>query len=491
MSIFKRAILYISRNKTRTILLVIILAFLMLISLNGIAIKSSVDRESEKVRSEYGSSFIIESNYDDFDADEEVIELEDGTTVRIYTGPKIVDEAIEEICSVSGVEGYNEGGWCGVYYFSNIELLPGLFGYMYEKNIVDDRDDAIKEHRDDYIWSRSATCYSNRDPEHDAFFENGSFELDSGRMISIEGANEAMVSKRLAEKNGLNVGDHISLEIKETCIDVAGDPDKIVGEPVDLEIVGIYRINFSLESSIYTPENENPENFIYISRNTAKQLTSISNAHMGLTPGPGYSRVEFYVDSPSKLDGIIQEVKDLDCVNWQFCSIKKNDATYRSLLKPLETVGGYSSLMLFLSFGAGGILAAFIIMMQLRSRKKELSIYSYLGFVNKNIKMQLIIEIIMIILISFLFMLLLSYFLSGPIKEMITDTASMKTTDELYTVESTKIGIEITQTAGELPDIDISNSPGDYVMVFAVFAAILLLVTSIVSGAIIKRLNKE
>ena len=49
MSIFKRAILYISRNKTRTILLVIILAFLMLISLNGIAIKSSVDRESEEV----------------------------------------------------------------------------------------------------------------------------------------------------------------------------------------------------------------------------------------------------------------------------------------------------------------------------------------------------------------------------------------------------------------------------------------------------------
>ena len=49
MSIFKRAILYIFRNKTRTILLVIILAFLMLISLNGIAIKSSVDRESEEV----------------------------------------------------------------------------------------------------------------------------------------------------------------------------------------------------------------------------------------------------------------------------------------------------------------------------------------------------------------------------------------------------------------------------------------------------------
>ena len=126
MSIFKRAILYISRNKTRTILLVIILAFLMLISLNGIAIKSSVDRESEKVRSEYGSSFIIESNYDDFDADEEVIELEDGTTVRIYTGPKIVDEAIEEICSVSILATLNFFPDCLAICTKRILLMIGM-----------------------------------------------------------------------------------------------------------------------------------------------------------------------------------------------------------------------------------------------------------------------------------------------------------------------------------------------------------------------------
>ncbi len=311
-------------------------------------------------------------------------------------------------------------------------------------------------------------------------------------MISMNGSNEAMVSKRLAERNGLGIGDHIKLEINEICIDLEGDPDKTVGEPVDLEIVGIYRINFSFESSIYTPEGEIPDNFIYISRNTAKKLAEISNEHTGLTPGPGYTMVEFYVESPSKLDDIIKEVKGLDSVNWQFSSIEKNDATYRSLLKPLETVGGYSTLMLFISFGAGGILAAFIIMMQLRSRKKELSIYSSLGFVNKNIRMQLIIELLIIIAISFLIMLLLSYFLSGPIKETIKDTASMKTTDELYTVEYNEYEIiEITQTAGTLPDIDINNSPGDYVVVLVVFSAILVFVTSIISKTIIKRLNSD
>ncbi len=127
MSIFKRAILYIFRNKTRTILLVIILAFLMLISLNGIAIKSSVDRESDKIRSEYGSSFIIERHLDDSYSTEEVIELDDGTTVRIRTGPKITDEAVREICSIPGVEDYNYGGWSGSYFFSDIEFFPGLF----------------------------------------------------------------------------------------------------------------------------------------------------------------------------------------------------------------------------------------------------------------------------------------------------------------------------------------------------------------------------
>ena len=68
----------------------------------------------------------------------------------------------------------------------------------------------------------------------------------------------------------------------------------------------------------------------------------------------------------------------------------------------------------------------------------------------------------------------------------------MKTTDELYTVEYNEYEIiEITQTAGTLPDIDINNSPGDYVVVLVVFSAILVFVTSIISKTIIKRLNSD
>ena len=212
---------------------------------------------------------------------------------------------------------------------------------------------------------------------------------------------------------------------------------------------------------------------------------------MDITPSEGYSKVEFYVDDPSKMNEIQHEVKSLDCINWQFCEIKTNDATYRSLLKPLETVGNYSTLMLFLSFGAGSVLTAFIIVMQLRSRKKEFAIYSSLGYLNKKIRAQLIIEMIVVLVVSFLIMLVMSYFLSGPITGLITDVSQVQTPKELYTVESTDLGIEITQTAGTSPDINISNSFGDYVVVFVVFSLILLLITSIVSGAIIKRLNKE
>ena len=147
--------------------------------------------------------------------------------------------------------------------------------------------------------------------------------------------------------------------------------------------------------------------------------------------------------------------------------------------------------MLFLSFGAGSILTAFIIVMQLRSRKKEFTIYSSLGYLNKKIRAQLIIEMIVVLVVSFLIMLVMSYFLSGPITGLITDVSQVQTPKELYTVESTDLGIEITQTAGTSPDINISNSFGDYVVVFVVFSLILLLITSIVSGAIIKRLNKE
>ena len=493
MSKAKRAFLYISRNKTKTILLVIILAVLMLISLNGIAIKSSVDRESKEIKAEYGSSFIIQNTFGEFDSDYEVVE-KDGTTIRIYKGPNIINEAIEKICSIPGVIGYNEGGWSGVYYFNNIDLIPGSISYKYdteERDIATGEYDIsdVPDHDDDYIWCHSTACYSNLDPECDAFFQNGSFELDSGRMISKDDTDVAMISKQLAEMNGLKLGDYIGLEIRETLIDPMGDPDKVISSPTELEIIGIYRVNFSFESSIYTPESENPENFIYIPRNTAKLLTSISNAYMDITPSEGYSKVEFYIDDPSKMDEIKQEVKSLDCINWQFCEIKTNDATYTSLLKPLETVGNYSNLMLFLSFGAGSVLTAFIIVMQLRSRKKELSIYSSLGFQNKEIRMQLIIEIIIIIVISFLIMLLLSLFLSGPLTEMITNADSIQASNELYSVESTDLGVEITQTAGALPKIDINNKLGDYVVVIIVYSIIMITTICITSKKVLKKNN--
>lgn len=488
MSLIKRASLYIFRNKTRTILLVLILAFLMMISLNGIAIKSNVDRESENVRTEYGSSFTLQTVYVDADENYETIELDDGTTVRKYIGPQISDETINRILLIPDIENYNEGGWSGEWYCKDLELIPGLFNNLYKEQLNDETEGNRNYSKEYYLWGHSPAFYSNIEPNCDDFFENGSFELYKGQMLNKYDSNQAIISKRLADINNLDVGDHISVEIKENLIVLDGDYDKTIGNPVDFEIVGLFKTNFIYEPSYYTPESEIPENIIYISNNTAKELIETANKYQGLNNSTNHAKVKFYVNKPSALEKAIQEVKDLDCINWQYCNIETNDNNYRSLLGPLETIENYSYIMLFLSFGAGSLLVVFIFVMQLRARTKELKIYSSLGIMNKDIQKQLFYEIIITLIIAFLIMLLLSYLFSDTIAQTIISSSNEPASANTYSVVSTIWGIDIIQKSGATPNIDIKYNFIDYMIVFVVYDTVLLLITNMVSRRIIKRL---
>lgn len=474
----KRAFTYLKRKKVHTVILVVIFLLLMILSSTAMAIKTSVDIQTEKVRKEYGAGFRLEIFVPEDDPSLWETQEIDGSTARKYIGPYVTPEIISEICSIDNVDKYNTKmiNWV---YSNDLLLVPGLYSYCLRDDVLDKQyDEDEQELKDQYvkemqIWKQETSYISNVDPTLDENFANGAFEITQGRMIRQDDGTVAIISEKLAEMNNLKIGDKITAEYREQLLNF-GDVDKVIGNPIELEIVGIYKINFHFEPSWNTPEYDIPENYIYTSMAVGEQLDAIADDFYGENSENVFTTADFYVSDPKYLDKAMEEVKTIETINWQFFSLNKIDSSYKALLKPLETVGNFAVLLMVLSIVCGGIIVALVIAMRIRGRNKEFYIYLALGYKKSDIRKQLLFEVLIICLISFGISLLVTAVLGPLITNGIISIMSPGIPEEKYTVEYLKLGISISQAAGEFPDIDIQTDFMDQLAVFAIYTGMTL-----------------
>ena len=68
-------------------------------------------------------------------------------------------------------------------------------------------------------------------------FRTGAFTISNSRNLRVGNHYKAVISEWLAEKNGLSVGDTLTVYVKEG-IQMSDSPLKTIGEPIELEIMG-------------------------------------------------------------------------------------------------------------------------------------------------------------------------------------------------------------------------------------------------------------
>lgn len=117
MSIGKRALLYLRRNKWKCFVLILILTAVLSVLLITLTICKNCNREIRELRQAYGGSFMIEVDYNQL------------STVDIETARSMtVDEAlISEVLKIDGVSDALRDN-CGNYvYCKDMEFVPGAF----------------------------------------------------------------------------------------------------------------------------------------------------------------------------------------------------------------------------------------------------------------------------------------------------------------------------------------------------------------------------
>ena len=397
MAVWKRAILYLSRKRGRTILLVVLMFAMACFVMIGISLKNSADREISTLKNNLGTGFVLEA-----DIDNEVYYKTANTSYSslVYAGPKVTTKMIEQILHVDGVSDYSIDSLVQLI-CTNLNLRPGKWTRRTPDKYIGSEELEVMRHS---TWIRP--CAKG---DLNTNFRTGAIEISQGRNIQEGDKFKAVISEWLAEENGLSVGDTFTVETKEGNFRPSEEPSKTWGDPVELEIVGLFRMNFTQVESEYTTEEGFMENNIYSDLFTNSILEE--NLTVMFEKDEDYTSVTFFVEDPEKIEKVMQQVKAMDEVNVDGLLLSYDDTAYRAAVKPYEQIRIFAVILLIAGIVGIGVILWLVMRLWVQGRMHEAGILLSLGVGRRKIVGQMLVESLAVAAAA----LILSLMLSGTI----------------------------------------------------------------------------
>ena len=374
MNVYKRALLYVIRKKGKSLTLFLLLFLITESVMVGISIRDGTAKAAENLRATIGASFTMSGNINNLD-------FHNGETG--YTTEKIPIslKAVEQMKNVEGIKTYNaEQHTCvtaeGIYYLSGMS---------------------------------NGNLSANTETACQTDFMNGILELAEGRHITEDDRDAALISDKLAAENHLQVGSELVLE------SAFGDS----GEQTKVLIVGLYSSDGKMEydnDTIFTTHD------IYWKLSGQKPF--------------GYSgNVTFYVNDPKELNHIVEQVQQIESIQWEDYFIRINESEYKAVEYQIQAMERLTEILITVIAGVGFIVLALVLAMRIRNRIHEAGIFLSIGESAPQIMLQLIFEILMIAVLVFLVSPVLGRFIVGQVEDIlinmgtaITMSTSLKVT---------------------------------------------------------------
>lgn len=408
----KRAFFYTTRKRGKTLILLLTLFVISTFVLTGLSILAAADQSALSLRQSVGGSIKLE--LDDSNSRNWTYRQGIGGVSVGYTGTPITDADIEKVMSVKGIRNYNGVGDGSVFaidfaFISGFSFGPGS----------------------DYSRLPSVS-----NSEYFNYFRRGAFKLVEGRHITPEDDHVVLISTALAERNGLKLGDTITVQC---CYDAGGYPN------VSLKIVGIYQS--TLDDGGFTTTSTDKRNRLIIDHKAMQEIMM----HDVIQYDNG---VEFFVDDPRDIDKITAQIQKLD-LDWNCFTLTVDNTAYEAVASSLTAmqnmVTGLITGIVIVSIG----ILALILNMWIKQRTHETGILLSIGVSKVKIVAQYILETLIIAVIAFG----LSYFSSGAIAQgasnlLFSQVAETQPIPEIETPDDRTEYLDIT---GQYIPYDTSN----------------------------------
>ena len=178
MTLGTRAVLHTARKWKKTLLLFCLLLFITTLVLSGLAIADAQEAQAEELRGTTGASFTVER-------DLSTGGWSNGSGGTYSTQEFISEDMIQEIASVDGIAGYDAS-------------------LIVHEDYFNEKGEALRTERYGFY------TYGSYNSEYNSMFLSGRFELVEGSHITENMSNGLIISRDLADWNGLKIGDTLT-----------------------------------------------------------------------------------------------------------------------------------------------------------------------------------------------------------------------------------------------------------------------------------------
>ena len=375
MFILKNALISITRNKGRNILIGVIILVIACASTVTLAINNTAEDLINSYESAYDKELTISFNRENMMKDVD------------FSNKEAMSEQKEKFDNISSytiedVEKFAESTHVESYYYTYSISLNGNNIEKAENETDNDTkgmpnfpDNKFKESSYDF----TLTGYSKEEAMNE--FIEGTYEIteikDNAWEIAFEG-NYVFINEELASYNSLKLGDKIKLE----------DSD---GNTYEFEIIGIYKENEEGSSGPVSMFSNSANTII----TNADALVKITNSNENIK---GNIKPTFIIDDYKNADKIEEEFHEKG-LNENY-TVETNEEKATAGLTSIKNVKSFATTFLIITLLIGGIVLFIINMINIRERKYEIGVLRTIGISKVKLTMQFVAELLMVGFIS-------------------------------------------------------------------------------------------
>ena len=445
MGSFKRAVLYITRKKKKSILMFFILFCIATAVLSGISIKKATSIARQNSSKETANTFEIQNNL-----------------ATNFTGT-MPESLVNKVSKVNGIKNYD----------ASVQGIGLVFKQLQN---VEPKNNTVQY--TDKQYKNLFPVEAHKFTEYDTKFMSKSFRLVEGRHLVEGDKNKVLVHKALAEKNNLKVGDRI-IGTKDS-LDYNASKD--APSEYDLEIVGIFE---SENTERVGHKLEMPENLLITDVDTIKTLYGYSDGNVK------YTNATFNTDTD--VDKVTSKFKDIPA-DWNKYTIVKSEDTFLALSKSFDSLDKIINMVLIGAIIAGVIILSLVLAFWIQGRVHETGILLSIGVSKFNIISQYIIELLLISILAFGG----SYFSSKVISQNIGNTIVAQASKQaVQDVQSGfggfSLGNDVNSSLATrtVDEIDVKVDVEELIYVYVIGTVIIILSVMASSASIIRLKPKE
>ena len=375
--LLQQAIAYISRKRTRNLVLFLILLLILSCLYFCFSLMQVGERLEDHIKQSAGTSFALTSKQ--------------GAT------PFALKEA-KKVQQLAGV------GAMVPQYESPVRIL-GKEAVTGQQSV--ERDDLGQEAK-----QALGAVFTQKTDQH-LDFRSGSFQLVQGKHLSDKARGQILIHQELAKKNKLKVGDSLTL----SSFQMGETPAK----EQTFKIVGIF--SGKKQEKFTGMTSDLSENQVYLSYEDATKLLGLSQQEV--------TQVTFGVKDPEKIDALLKQVKSLD-LDWQSLRVVEDRKAFDQMKESSQTLEGLVRIMMIVLLVTGAGALSLLLSLWTRERIHEIGVLLAIGKSKGRIFRQFLLEVVLVSLLAVIPAFLIGQMVSHRfLEQFVGQTGQQQTLDLL------------------------------------------------------------